>query len=162
PITVVICAYNAAVTLDECLTATCALEYPNLEVLVVDDGSTDATAAIARRHPRARLVQIPHAGLSVARNAGARAATGEIVAYLHQRRGYGRAEALVEARHPDRFTPAGTARWRGRIYDPFLPEVGRARIYRGAFGSASYQSVYREAGYALDVAHQMGVPLAVV
>src|SRR5207247_3038599 len=53
-----------------------------LEVIVVDDGSTDDTAAIAARHPRARLVSIPHAGLSVARNEGFRVARSDLVAYL--------------------------------------------------------------------------------
>jgi hypothetical protein len=43
-VTVVVCAYNEEATLDECLTRTCALDYPDLEVLVVDDGSTDGTA----------------------------------------------------------------------------------------------------------------------
>jgi glycosyltransferase involved in cell wall biosynthesis len=284
---VVICAYNASATLDECLAHTCALEYPNLEIIVVDDGSTDDTADIARRHPRARLVELPHAGLSVARNEGARVASGDLVVYLdsdaypsrewlwylalglddravggvggpnvppaddgpgaqivaqapggpvqvllgddraehipgcnmafwrstlfevgafdpiyhaagddvdvcwkvldagweiayhpaalvwHHRRtglrpylrqqsGYGKAEALVEARHPDRFTPAGTARWRGRIYTAAMPSSSRDRIYRGVFGTAPYQSIYRAGGHGLDLAHQVGVPLAVL
>jgi O-antigen biosynthesis protein len=81
-ISVVICAYNAEATIDECLRHTCALDYPDLDIVVVDDGSTDATAAITRRHPRARLVSIPHAGLGTGRNAGIAAARGEIVAYL--------------------------------------------------------------------------------
>ncbi|CAN5386014.1 hypothetical protein BH23ACT9_BH23ACT9_05350 [soil metagenome] len=286
-ISVVICAYNAGATLDECLRHTCALDYPDLEVVVVDDGSTDDTAAIARRHPRARLVEIPHAGLGVARNAGWAAADGDLVAYLdsdaypspewpyylvlgmdddphvggvggpnvpptddppgahqvarapggpvhvllsddraehvpgcnmafrrrvladaggfdpvyesagddvdvcwkilnrgweiafhpaalvwhhrragtrpylRQQRGYGRSEALVEARHPDRFTPLGTARWRGIIYDSFAPSVTRQRVYRGLYGAAAYQSVYRGGGHTLDLAHQVGVPLSV-
>jgi hypothetical protein len=82
-------------------------------------------------------------------------------AYARQQRGYGRAEALVQARHPDRFTPAGTARWRGSIYDSFVPAVARQRVYRGAFGAASYQSVYRGGGHLLDLVHQLGVPAAV-
>ena len=285
-LSVVICAYNAADTLDECLRHSCALDYPDLEIIVVDDGSTDATADIARRHPRARLLPIEHAGLSVARNEGMRAATGEIVAYLdsdaypspewpyylvlgldrrtvggvggpnvppvddptgaqvvarspggpvhvlvsddraehvpgcnmafwrhvleevggfdpiytsagddvdvcwkvldrrweigfhpaalvwhhrrpglrrylRQQRGYGRAEALVEARHPDRFSPIGTAKWRGRIYNSLVPSWGRARIYHGLYGTAAYQSIYRAGGYGIDLAHQVGVPTAV-
>jgi hypothetical protein len=84
-----------------------------------------------------------------------------IRAYLRQQRGYGRAEALVEARHPDRFTPVGTARWRGRIYNSFVPALGRQRVYRGVYGAAAYQGVYQAGGHALDVAHQAGVPLAV-
>jgi glycosyltransferase involved in cell wall biosynthesis len=81
-VSVVICAYNAGVTLDECLRHTCALDYPDLEILVVDDGSTDRTAEIAQQHPPARLLSIEHAGLSVARNHGLCAARGEIIAYL--------------------------------------------------------------------------------
>ena len=83
-------------------------------------------------------------------------------AYLRQQRGYGRAEALVEARHPDRFTGLGTARWAGRMYNPLLPPRGRQRIYRGLYGAAAFQSVYRGGGYLLDVVHQVGIPIAAV
>ena len=48
---VVICAHNAAGTLEECLRHTCDLDYPDLEVIVVDDGSTDDTASIAEGLP---------------------------------------------------------------------------------------------------------------
>ncbi len=284
-LSVVICAYNAAATLDECLRTTCALDYPDLEILVVDDGSTDATPAIARRYPRVRLLSIPHAGLASARNEGFRAARGELIAYLdsdafpgpewpyylalgmdrrgvggvggpnvvppddpptakqvahapggplhvlltddraehvpgcnmafwkqvleevggfdpvytsagddvdlcwrvldrgweiafhpaalvwHRRRpgilaylrqqwGYGRSEALVEARHPNRFTALGTARWRGRIYNSSPAGLLGQRIYRGLYGASAYQSIYGNGGHALDLAHQAGVPLA--
>jgi glycosyltransferase involved in cell wall biosynthesis len=81
-ISVVICAYNAASTIGECLHHTCALDYPKLEIIVVDDGSRDETAAIAATYPRARVLEIPHGGLSVARNAGLAAASGELIAYL--------------------------------------------------------------------------------
>jgi hypothetical protein len=81
-ISVVINAYNAEATLDECLYHCDRLEYPKLEVIVVDDGSTDATAAIAGARPRAELVTIPHSGLSVGRNVGYRSAHGELVVYL--------------------------------------------------------------------------------
>ena len=80
--------------------------------------------------------------------------------YLRQQRGYGRSESLVEARHPDRFSPIGTARWKGRIYDSFVPVAGRTRVYHGPYGSAAYQSVYQAGGHGLDLAHQVGVPLA--
>ena len=284
-ISVVVCAYNAAATLDECLRHTCGLDYPNLDVVVIDDGSTDRTAAIAARHPGARLITIPHGGLSVARNAGWQAARHEIVAYLdsdayptpewpyylalglddpglggvggpnvpppgdpagaqrvarapggpvhvltasdraehvpgcnmafrrqdlagvggfdpvyiaagddvdicwkvldagrgigfhpaalvwhhrrpgaraflRQQRGYGRAEALVGARHPHRYNGLGAARWQGRIYNPVAGQAGRRRVYGGRFGTAAYQSVYRGGGFGLDIAHQVGVPVA--
>jgi O-antigen biosynthesis protein len=284
-ISVVICAHNAEATLDECLEHTCALDYPRLEVIVVDDGSRDATAKITSRHPRARLLQIPHSGLATARNEGFQAASGDLIAYLdadaypspewpyylalaldrpdvggcggpnlpppddptgaqlvarspggpvhvltsddraehvpgcnmafwkivleevggfdpvytaagddvdlcwrvldrgwkigfhpaalvwhrrrpgmrtylRQQRTYGRSEALVEARHPERFTLAGTARWRGRIYNSLTPSIAPQRIYRGIYGTAPYQSIYRGGGHVLDLIHQVGVPTA--
>jgi len=284
-LSVVSCAYNAASTVEECLRVTSTLDYPDLEILLVDDGSTDATAEIARQFPRVRLLSVPHAGLAAARNEGFRAARGDLVAYLdsdafptpewpyylalgldrrtvggvggpnvpppsdppvaqqvarapggpthvlltddraehlpgcnmafwkqvleevggfdpaytaagddvdlcwrvldrgweiafhpaalvwHHRRGsvrdylrqqlgYARAEALVEARHPNRFTPLGTARWHGRIYNSFVPALLRQRVYRGLYGAASYQSVYRGGGHGLDLLHQVGIPVA--
>jgi O-antigen biosynthesis protein len=286
-LSVVVCAYNAAGTLDECLRHTCALDYPDLEIVVVDDGSTDATAAIVGRHPRARLLPIAHAGLSAARNEGLRASSGELIAYLdadayptpewpyylalafdgpnvagaggpnlpppsdprgahlvarapggpvhvlvsndraehvpgcnmafwrdalvslggfdpvfdkagddvdlcwrlldrgweigfhpsavvwhhrrasaraylRQQRDYGRSEALVAARHPDRFTGLGTARWLGTIYTTSRPRVGSQRIYRGPFGVSPFQSVYRGQSHLVDIANQLGVPAGVV
>ena len=55
-------------------------------------------------------------------------------AYLRQQRGYGRSEALVEVRHPSRYTMTGTARWQGHIYDSFPASVTRQRVYHGLFG----------------------------
>ena len=282
-LSVVICAHNSASTLDECIRHTCALDYPELEILVIDDGSTDATPEIVRRYPQVRLVSIDHSGLAAARNAGFENARGELVAYLdsdafptpewpyylalafddadvggaggpnvpprdeppgaevvarapggpvqvllsddraehipgcnmafwklvlseiggfdpvytkagddvdacwkilnrdwdigfhpaalvwHRRRQglrnylrqqleYGRSEALVEDRHPERFTPAGTARWRGRIYNSLTPSFMWQRIYRGPYGSAAYQSVYQGGGHFVDLVHQVGIP----
>lgn len=285
-LTVVICAFNSAATIGECLEHVCRLDYPDLEVIVVDDGSTDATADIARTHKRARVVSIPHAGLSVARNTGLSLARGEMLAYidadaypspewpyylalgmdrsnvvgvggpnlpppsdpmnaqavarapggpshvlltddraehipgcnmafwrqalieaggfdpiyttagddvdlcwrlldrghaiafhpaavvwhhrrggrrayLSQQRGYGRAETLVAARHPDRFTNLGGARWRGTLYSGFPPLLARQPIYRGRYGTAAFQSIYRGQDYRFDLAHQAGIPAAV-
>ncbi|OJF11351.1 glycosyltransferase [Couchioplanes caeruleus] len=80
-VSVLVCAYNAEKTIDECLASLLRCGYPDFEVLVCDDGSTDRTAEIAARYPF-RLLSLPHAGLSCARNAGLDAATGEIIAYL--------------------------------------------------------------------------------
>jgi GT2 family glycosyltransferase len=80
-ISVVICAYNAADTLDDCLKSLELLTYPDYEVIVVNDGSKDDTGAIARRYPFVRLITTPNNGLSVARNIGLSAAKGAIVAY---------------------------------------------------------------------------------
>jgi O-antigen biosynthesis protein len=80
-ISVVICSYNGQRTIRDCLEGLLKLHYPNFEVVVVDDGSTDATAAIAREYGR-RVISSENRGLSNARNVGMEAATGEIVAYI--------------------------------------------------------------------------------
>ncbi|MGD9902576.1 MAG: glycosyltransferase [Vicinamibacterales bacterium] len=80
-VSVVVCAYNAADTLDDCLQSLTRLRYPSYEMIVVDDGSKDDTAAIAARYPQVRLISTPNHGLSTARNIGLAAATGAVVAY---------------------------------------------------------------------------------
>lgn len=80
-VSVVICAYNAASTIEDNLESLTRLNYPNYEVVVVNDGSKDATPEIAARYPQFKLISVPNGGLSAARNLGWRAATGEIIAY---------------------------------------------------------------------------------
>ncbi|MBL9142145.1 MAG: glycosyltransferase [Verrucomicrobiaceae bacterium] len=80
-ISVVVCTRNGSATLRECLEALGRQTYPHREVIVVDDGSTDAVPEIAKSFEFARYHRLQHGGLSVARNAGALLATGEIIAY---------------------------------------------------------------------------------
>ena len=80
-ISVVICTYNGGKTLAETLDAVKRLDYPNFETIVVNDGSTDNTRAIAKR-AGVRVITTRNQGLSQARNTGMSAAGGEIVAYL--------------------------------------------------------------------------------
>ena len=82
PVSVIVCAYNAADTIDDCLTALGRVDYPDVEVIVVDDGSTDDTAARAQAYPWVRLIRIEQSGLSAARNAGLHAAEGDVLAYV--------------------------------------------------------------------------------
>jgi len=79
-ISVVVCSYNGARTIRDCCEGLLKLEYPDFEVIVVDDGSTDATAAIATEYGF-RVISTENLGLSNARNTGLAAAQGEIVAY---------------------------------------------------------------------------------
>lgn len=81
PVSVVVCTHNGQKTLAQCLDRLGALTYPDYEVIVVNDGSSDASAEIARRHG-ATLVETDHRGLGHARNQGIEAARGEIVAFL--------------------------------------------------------------------------------
>ena len=80
-VSVVVCAYNAADTIEDNLASLEQLTYPDCEIILVNDGSRDATGEIARRHARVRVIDIPNGGLSAARNVGLAEATGEIVAY---------------------------------------------------------------------------------
>jgi len=80
-ISVVVCTYNGGRTLRSCLEGLRRLKYRCFEVIVVIDGSTDNSAAIASEFEVRRL-RIPNGGLSNARNIGWHLAQGEIVAYL--------------------------------------------------------------------------------
>jgi GT2 family glycosyltransferase len=80
-ISVVVCTHNGGRTLPECLEGLRGLDYPNYEVIVVNDGSTDNSAVIASLSGY-RLINTEHRGLSHARNAGLAVAEGEIVVYI--------------------------------------------------------------------------------
>jgi GT2 family glycosyltransferase len=80
-VSVVVCSYNGERTLDECLRGVKNLDYPDYEIIVVDDGSKDATACIAQMHG-VRLISTANHGLSAARNTGLEAAQGDIIAYI--------------------------------------------------------------------------------
>ena len=277
-VSVVVCVYNGEDTLGDCLAGLAALEYPDYEVIVVDDGSTDRSAEIAARH-RCRLVRTPNRGLSCARNTGLAVASGEIVAYVdadaspdphwlaylvealrsgehvgaggpnlafrgdgevaecvanapggpthvllsdreaehipgcnmafrrsaletvggfdpvfrtagddvdlcwrlqergwklgfspaalvwhHQRRsvgaywrqqrGYGRAEALLEAKWPEKYNAAGHVTWSGRVYaQPLLYALTwRSRVYHGTWGTAPFQPRHSRPGLLTSLA----------
>src|SRR5438093_505519 len=80
-ISVIVCTHNGGTTLGECLGGLDQVDYPDIEVIVVDDGSSDDSAEIASRHD-VNLIRTERRGLSCARNAGLAAARGDIVAYI--------------------------------------------------------------------------------
>lgn len=80
-ISVVVPAYNAAATIAACLAGCQAQRLPAHEIIVVDDGSTDATATLAADAPGVRVLAQENAGPAAARNRGADAATGAWVAF---------------------------------------------------------------------------------
>jgi O-antigen biosynthesis protein len=266
--TVIVCTFNGSATIRECLEGLRRLAYPNYDVVVVNDGSSDSTADIVMEYC-VNLVTTPNQGLSHARNIGLAAATGEFVAYIDddafpepnwlnylaasflasrhaaiggpnveppgsgfvascvahspggpthvlitdelaehipgcnmafrrkaleaiggfdpvfrtagddvdvcwriqergwtlgfcpaamvwhhprnsvwryckQQRGYGRAEALLEAKWPERYNSAGHHTFQGRIYgtDPAHSMGMGSRIYHGIWGCAPFQSIY--------------------
>ncbi len=80
-VSVIVCSYNGGPTLASCLDSLGKLNYPEYEVILVDDGSTDDTAYIAAQFPSVRYIHQSNQGLSHARNTGAIAAKGEVFAY---------------------------------------------------------------------------------
>jgi len=80
-ISVVVCSFNGASTIRDTLNGLSKLDYPDYEIIVVDDGSTDSTPQIASEY-HVRLISTENMGLSQARNAGIQAATGEMVAFI--------------------------------------------------------------------------------
>lgn len=81
--TVVIPCFKQAHWLPDAIDSALAQTYPNVEVLVVNDGSPDDTSAVARTcGERVRLIEQPNTGLSGARNAGILEGRGELIAIL--------------------------------------------------------------------------------
>jgi GT2 family glycosyltransferase len=80
-VSVVVCTYNGGRTLRQCLCSLLGLDYPDYEIIVVDDGSTDDTQTIVADFPEIKVIRQANHGLSVARNVGLQAASGTIIAY---------------------------------------------------------------------------------
>ncbi|MGB7339227.1 MAG: glycosyltransferase family A protein, partial [Phototrophicaceae bacterium] len=81
-VSIIIPAYNSATYIRETLDSCLAQTYPALELIVIDDGSTDATVAIVQSYGDAvRLIQQANQGPALARNTGIEAATGAYIKF---------------------------------------------------------------------------------
>lgn len=81
-VSVLIPCYNAGRYLAEALDSVLAQTYRDFEIIVVDDGSTDDSAAVAARYPQVRYFHHIHSGISVTRNLCLSKAEGEFVVFL--------------------------------------------------------------------------------
>jgi len=82
-VSVVMPTFNCARFVNEAISSVLTQDYPNLEVIVIDDGSTDGTLEQLHRHDaRIRILQQENAGPAAARNRGASVARGEFIAFL--------------------------------------------------------------------------------
>lgn len=83
PVSVVIPVYNHETFIAEAIESVLQQSYPNLQIIVVDDGSTDGTKDVLEKFKgKIELISQANAGLPAARNAGIRRATGEFIAFL--------------------------------------------------------------------------------
>lgn len=85
-ISLIVPVYNVEQYLDRCVQSLVCQTYPNLEILLVDDGSTDGSGAAcdtwAKRDHRVRVIHQVNRGLSGARNSGVTSATGEYISFV--------------------------------------------------------------------------------
>ena len=81
-LSIIIPAYNAEAYLPQCLDSIFAQERQGCEVIVVDDGSTDGTAALLERYPDVRVIHQENRGMATARNRGLEAARGEYILFV--------------------------------------------------------------------------------
>lgn len=85
-VTIIVPLYNQERWLNACLRSICAQTYHNLEIIVINDGSTDNSPAIAKKYSekdcRIRVVDKPNEGVTKARRDGLRLASGEYVAFV--------------------------------------------------------------------------------
>ncbi len=82
-VSVVIPAYNRQAYLPECLDSVLAQDFPDAEIIVVDDGSTDGTQDVLGRYGgRVASIRQANAGVSAARTAGIRAARSNLIAFV--------------------------------------------------------------------------------
>ena len=74
-----------------------------------------------------------------------------VITYWKQQVGYGRAEASLEAKWPEKYNAVGHLTWSGRLYGKGLTKMlgSRRRIYHGEWGSALFQSIYEPASHAV-------------
>lgn len=81
-VSVIIPIYNGARFIADALASVRAQNYAPLEILILDDGSTDETAQIAQRQADVRYIALEHRGLAATRQHGIQTARGEFIAFL--------------------------------------------------------------------------------
>ena len=130
-ISIIIPAYNAEGTLNECLRSITALEWSSeLEVILVNDGSTDKTAEIAASFSPVIIIDVPHYGAARATNRGIKAARHDIIALIE-------ADVTLEKDWLERIIPA--------FDDPSVAAVG------GCVVTANKSSIGKIAGYDVEL-----------
>jgi|KBSSwiStaDraftv2_1062776.scaffolds.fasta_scaffold255697_2 hypothetical protein len=142
-VSVVIPTYNRAHSVVDAIASVLGQRHEELELIVVDDGSTDDTAArvAAVSDRRLRYVRGRHRGVSAARNLGVRRATGELLAFLDSddlwQRDKLTHEVRMLARHPnvDVVFSDLEKRHGDRVFPSFMRETA---VFSRRLGEAAY------------------------
>lgn len=110
-VSVIIPAYNAEAFIKPTLQSVLAQSFQNFEVIVVNDGSTDQTAAIVNRlivgDDRIQLIEQSHAGVTYARNLGIKISRGDLIAFLDADDLWHPNKLTLQTSHLDKHPEAG-------------------------------------------------------
>jgi len=130
-VSIIIPAYNAEATLKECLQSVTSLDWSNeIEVILVNDSSTDRTAEIAAAFPDVKVFHIPHSGAARATNTGIKTARFDIIALVD-------ADAVLEKDWLQKIVPV--------LNDPQVAAVGGCPI------TANKTIIGKIAGYDVEL-----------
>lgn len=130
-VSIIIPAYNAENTLAECLQSVTALDWEcQVELILIDDGSTDRTGEIAASFPRVKIIVAPHQGAAHATNLGIKTASHELIVLVD-------ADAALEKDWLKKVAPA--------FNDPSVAAAG------GCVVTANRSAIGRIAGYDVEL-----------
>ena len=161
PVSIVIPVYNVSRYLPRCLESVLSQTYQNIEVLIVDDGSTDGSGSIcdrfAERDPRIRVIHTDNRGLSAARNLGLESISGAFISFIDSDDWIepNTVETLVKAAlqtKADVVTMKACMEYVGKTSYPQVVKK-RSHVYRGGdilaayaeglLGNAAWNKLYR-------------------
>ena len=161
PVSIVIPVYNVSRYLPQCLESVLSQTYQNIEVLIVDDGSTDGSGSIcdrfAERDPRIRAIHTDNRGLSAARNLGLESISGAFISFIDSDDWIepNTVETLVKAAlqtKADVVTMKACMEYVGKTSYPRVVKK-RSHVYRGGdilaayaeglLGNAAWNKLYR-------------------
>lgn len=138
-VSVIIPTFNSAAYLTEALRSVAAQTHRNLEIIVVDDGSTDGTEALVKgAFPDARYLGQANSGAGAARNLGAQSARGDLFAFLDADDFWAPEKLALQLARLERepavdlvfgkiqqfHSPELSEEWRARIHCPSEPQTG--------------------------------------
>jgi hypothetical protein len=150
-ISVVIPAYNASATIGACVDSVKRQGYPALEIIVVDDGSSDGTAEIARGLSGVTVIRQENAGPASARNKGIELATGEWLAFLdadEEWLGEDRLRGQLDCAARKGAVLVGAERRRGRERNIFFRRLLFGNPFRTSTVLADRRAVLEAGGFA--------------